>query len=878
VTETDDVREAWVGLAAARLRLGEAVKAAAALARALSCHALLPGCDALADQVAAAVAAPGWCGLATGGRLRIGAPADAATELRLDGREVSPRDVVGAASAARCLSVRIGGREALGSPISLAAIRGMEGAVACRDGGLEGWAWHPADPDREPVVHVTAASGRRLTIAASSDDHTVPGIRVLARTRRFVVSASSLKRLSGPYAVSASDGTPLPGSPLDPRAAAVPQSLPGSAPSASRRRRPVDVVIQVEGGLEPTLACLDGVLAHIPRGTRIMVIDDAAPEPVLSHALDRLAVRRRISLLRHSAKRGSAASADAGLRSSPGRDVVLLSGDILVAPGWLDRLRNAAYAASDIGSVTPLSNAASLAGYPAPAGTNLAVDAAEAGRLDRLAQRANGAATADIPTGAAFCVYLRRDCLDAAGPMRADGFAHGDGAVADLSLRARRLGWRHVVATGVFVGHAGDPTSGQGRRFLRTGDQAVLNRLHPGWEALVGAWTEAGGLAAPRRRLDEVRWREARPRGRAAGRAVLLITHDRGGGVERHLAARCAALAEAGDRPVLLRPARTAAGAPAASFGGVARGAYPNLIYALPSELRVLAARLRAERPVRVELHHLLGHHPAVLQLLAMLGVPYDVHVHDYAWFCPRVVLLGPLGRYCGEPEPDACETCVAEAGRVIEEDIPVQALIDRSAALLRAAGRVIVPSRDAAARMRRHFPTLRARIEPHENEARLSAPVAVEPAATCRVLTIGAIGIQKGFDVLFECARDAASRRLPLEFVVVGHTIDDARLMNTGRVFVTGEFAASEAQALIRAQQPTLALLPSVWPETWCFALTEMWQAGLHVAAFDLGAQAERIRASGGRGTLLPLGLSAPAINNALLAAAGTPGHQGIV
>ena len=37
-------------------------------------------------------------------------------------------------------------------------------------------------------------------------------------------------------------------------------------------------------------------------------------------------------------------------------------------------------------------------------------------------------------------------------------------------------------------------------------------------------------------------------------------------------------------------------------------------------------------------------------------------------------------------------------------------------------------------------------------------------------------------------CARDAAERRLPLEFVVVGHTIDDRRLLATGRVFVTGE------------------------------------------------------------------------------------------
>ena len=117
-----------------------------------------------------------------------------------------------------------------------------------------------------------------------------------------------------------------------------------------------------------------------------------------------------------------------------------------------------------------------------------------------------------------------------------------------------------------------------------------------------------------------------------------------------------------------------------------------------------------------------------------------------------------------------------------------------------------------------------------------------------CRVCLIGAIGIHKGYDILLACARDAAERRLRLEFVVVGHTIDDARLLATGRVFVTGRFAPDEAVALVRQQHASLGLLPSVWPETWSFALTELWRGGLRVAAFDFGAPAERIRQTGPR------------------------------
>ena len=92
--------------------------------------------------------------------------------------------------------------------------------------------------------------------------------------------------------------------------------------------------------------------------------------------------------------------------------------------------------------------------------------------------------------------------------------------------------------------------------------------------------------------------------------------------------------------------------------------------------------------------------------------------------------------------------------------------------------------------------------------------------------------------------------------------------------MFVTGPYAETEAVALIRAQDPHLTWLPSVCPETWCFTLGHAWRAGLSVAAFDIGAPAERIRRSR-RGWLLPLGLSPPAINNALLAIRGIAGDE---
>jgi glycosyltransferase involved in cell wall biosynthesis len=129
----------------------------------------------------------------------------------------------------------------------------------------------------------------------------------------------------------------------------------------------------------------------------------------------------------------------------------------------------------------------------------------------------------------------------------------------------------------------------------------------------------------------------------------------------------------------------------------------------------------------------------------------------------------------------------------------------------------------------------------------------------------VGAIGIEKGFDVLLACARDVSRRKLKLEFRLVGHSCDDARLLATGCVHITGRYEEEEVVGLIRAQRAQLAFLTSLWPETWCYTLTQCWRAGLDVAAFDIGAPAERIRRTG-RGWLFPLSLPPAAMSKRLL------------
>ncbi|HUD58153.1 MAG TPA: glycosyltransferase [Acetobacteraceae bacterium] len=916
ISAANDVREAWFGLATAQRRLGDAAGAADAIAEALARHVPDRKRAALCDAIAREAAAPGWCGLSGEGRLTIHAEARGRqSELRLDGRRVAM--VAGRLPPgwqdARTLAVTTRhGVHLLGSPINIAAITAVVGCVSSRDGALTGWAWHPGDPDVDPTLTIGAASGGRasgggraagggkpITIAAKDASVRIDNSGLLARPRGFVVPAEMLKGLTGLLHVRGRDGRDLLGSPLDPQAEqivgaaaaatlarlypaarhqagsqrlAAPPAMPvativprrsagGSAP-----RPAVDVVVPVHDGMARTLACLDSVLATVRRPSRVIVLDDASTDPELIRALDALARQGRVRLIRNKRNLGFVASANAGILAAAGRDVVLLNSDTLVTAGWLDDLRAVVYGASDIGTATPLSNDATILSYPDRTGGNAVPDLATTQTLAALARQANRGVAVEIPVAVGFCMYVRRACLDAVGLLRADLFAQGYGEENDFCLRARHLGWRHVAAPGVFVAHVGGHSFGAAARHLQARNEALLERLHPGYAGLIEAHASADPLAGARRRLDLARWRAARARG---SQAAILITHSEGGGVERQVASSVDRHRDDGIRAIVLRPSRASDGGKCITVSDGTAADFPNLRYAMPDELPALQHLLAREHPRAIELHHMVGHHPAVLKLIAGLGVPYDVHVHDYAWLCGRVALVGPAQRYCGEPDAVQCEACIADAGSLIDEDITVAALRMRSARLFADARRVITPSEDTAARIRRHFPAACPVVVPHEDDAAIADPPRLAAVAQCRVCVIGAIGIHKGYQVVLDCARDAAVRRLPLEFVVVGHTIDDRRLLATERVFVTGSFAADEAVPLIKAQRATIAWLPSIFPETWCLSLAEAWRAGLSVAAFDIGAPAERIRRTG-RGILLPLGLPSHAINNALIAAAG--------
>jgi len=239
---------------------------------------------------------------------------------------------------------------------------------------------------------------------------------------------------------------------------------------------------------------------------------------------------------------------------------------------------------------------------------------------------------------------------------------------------------------------------------------------------------------------------------------------------------------------------------------------------------------------------------PVVLRLIES-GVRVIVTSHDFSLFCARPHLIEePMGRFCFYSEDfERCHRCLRQTWDVPPDSQPERRALAREI-LLSAAG-LIFPSQFLLDEHRRLFslPDLVAEvIEPGVSNVPMRAAESKRAVAFA-----GSAKRHKGAHLLPDIAQ-----RLPSADIHIFGGGDEDLLRAMRRVpniTVHGYFRAGTLPSLLVRHGIGLVVLPSIWPETHSLVLSEVWLAGAAVAAFDLGAPAERIRQHGG-GWLTPL------------------------
>lgn len=248
-----------------------------------------------------------------------------------------------------------------------------------------------------------------------------------------------------------------------------------------------------------------------------------------------------------------------------------------------------------------------------------------------------------------------------------------------------------------------------------------------------------------------------------------------------------------------------------------------------------------------VHIHHLIGH-PLSLPLAARtLGLPTMYTLHDYYSVCSHFNLLNEQRRYCRVPNVPAvtCDLCLAQQDRALPgSQASRRAFVGP---VLSAMDIVHLPSQAARAIVESVYPSLKANSRIHVEgipiEQTAPAPRRALNDSRLKVAIVGSFDHIKGGDALckvFNAMRDDA-----VDFNIYGPVkppFDEIlKALNVPNVTCHGAYSpGSIAQELA---QMDVALMLSIWPETYVLTLSEAWSAGVVPIVTDIGALGERVQ-----------------------------------
>ena len=209
----------------------------------------------------------------------------------------------------------------------------------------------------------------------------------------------------------------------------------------------VDIVVLIHNNLSVSRLCLDAIIYATRTPYHLWLIDDASDTPTHQFLQEYRSKVSNVTLITHSERQGYVLSCNEGMQQGESPFVVLLNSDVIVPPGWLERLIEAAKSDPKIAVVNPLSNFAANLSLPMAPGCSFI-------QMDRLLQQKSQKNFPDVVTCVGFCFFLVREHLQDLG-LFDPVFGMGYGEDSDFCMRALSKGLRTIVADHVYIYHKG---------------------------------------------------------------------------------------------------------------------------------------------------------------------------------------------------------------------------------------------------------------------------------------------------------------------------------------------------------------------------------------------------------------------------------------
>ena len=604
----------------------------------------------------------------------------------------------------------------------------------------------------------------------------------------------------------------------------------------------LSVIIPVYNGLTDVQRCLNSLVTQessIPY--EIICINDCSPDAKVIKYLKRVEQENEnLFILNSEVNRGFVKTVNKGLEARRYKDVVILNSDTVLPPGFVERIRAAHAIDERFGVIVPLSNNATIFSFPLTLEENRLESYDELLRIDSLLRENTSDELYEMPTGHGYCMFVAGDVLDAVGQLNDEEWGLGYGEENDYCQRVKMHGWKIGAYYGMYVGHVGSVSFGTELRDGQTKKNLQrLCQIYPDYDPLIRKHISSeGDSRLVRNQLQIINYTQK------PARRVLFITHDLGGGTTEYTN-RCIENFE-NDGIEVLKLSTIESSIVLCDNNVSLKCDYQF------TEISEMVDQLTGFGFLDVIVNSMFNYPEKFLDKVKDIVGNYSVVIHDYAWLCPKINLIDATGSYCGVPGSDVCVKCVEATGshpsfhkkwKNVSHDMDIW--LTRNTKFLEQARLVITPSHDAANRLKTRMPKLNPVTRYHSDTFELSDGVVRYSAATSRDHVIGVFGMigdHKGMQIFAKLCWILTSRMPGVRVVFFGGLSETEWMDGYPNVECVGKYDEDSLRDLIAEIKPTVALYFSVWPETYCYALTDAIRNGVYPVAFDIGAFKERV------------------------------------
>lgn len=247
-------------------------------------------------------------------------------------------------------------------------------------------------------------------------------------------------------------------------------------------KKVVDIIIPIYNALEDLKICLESLYKNtdLVNNRLVLINDNSSDENIKPFLNQQVDSTKNIIVIHNETNKGFSANINIGMSQSGTNDVILLNSDTVLTKNWVEKMQNCAYSSTEIGTVTPLSNNATLCSVPKFCEENKLPDYLTIDQAGEIVEKYSLKEYPRITVAHGFCMYVKREVIETIGDFDEKTFERGYGEENDFCNRAEQAGYIHVMCDDTYIYHSGTKSfvSKEKEEYIRQHD-IILHQRYP---------------------------------------------------------------------------------------------------------------------------------------------------------------------------------------------------------------------------------------------------------------------------------------------------------------------------------------------------------------------------------------------------------------